>query len=561
MTQGGARDFKLLNQTHVRFSSGSIESVAYSNTVQTPLVGAILQAAKQALPSRLSLGQTVTYSVIVNNSGNREAHATLYDSLPVGLSFIPNSVLVGGAPIPGASPDSGILLGTIGVGMTIALSFQAIVIAIPASLDFTNQARIEYAFSTYDGRIVNDAALSNVSSVSVAGDRLSVSGSLSSPVTFPGDVILYDVVLKNEGLDTLENVVIYIPLPPGFSFVPGSVVINGVLAAWIDPSQGIPIGVLTPGQIVNVRVSIRLEGVSPTPEVTIQGNVAYTINGTSYNEPVNPLKLYIVEPSLSVNLEVDQVQATIGSLLTYQVVVTNDSGFAVDASLTDLIPPGTSYVVDSMTINGAPRTGGLPAGGITLGTIRANSQVVVIYQVRIQPGAIAGGLQPVLNRVRVLYTYRLTDSRVVGQNAQSNTVKTELVAPIIPIIASAQPQYYEMGETVRFTMLVSNTGNLAADVILFRTAYPPGFRVLDPRIDGRSAPAFTLEDGLTLGLIAPGGTVRVTYMVMVAETDHLDLDSVTTRYTARYRYTYRDSRYSGESLSNELILPIDYTNE
>lgn len=115
----------------VRFSVGGAESVAYSNTVDTPWIGPLLKFSKFVQNSVVSLNQMVTYSFSIRNDGNREAGLILYDPLPAGLSFIPNSVLKNGAPVPGAQPGLGIDLGMLGPDASVYVVFQAIVVAIP----------------------------------------------------------------------------------------------------------------------------------------------------------------------------------------------------------------------------------------------------------------------------------------------------------------------------------------------------------------------------------------------------------------------------------------------
>lgn len=557
-------NFKLLNQTLVRFRSGVYEGVAYSNTVQTPLVGPILTAQKSAALSKLILNQTVTFTIVIGNTGNRPAAVTLVDVLPPGLSFIPNSVLLDGAPLPGASPASGIVIGSVTVGSTVQLIFQAIVISIPPAFTFQNEASLNYSFTTQDGRVVSDTVLSNRIILEVVPFLLNVHARLSTPVTFLGDVIFYDLVLHNEGLLPMENVVIHLPLPEGFTFIPGSVVIDGVLVPWIDPNNGIVIGYLAPGATVTVRVGIRLAQMPLDSEVTFQAIIDYTVNGTSYSTLANLLVLNVITPTLTVNLAVNHSQDTIGSTLTYTATVTNDSSFAVDAQLMNLLSPGTVFVPNSIVIGGVPRQGTSLGPGIPLGTLLAGSSTIVSYQVVVQKQQAAIEYGQIINQVQADYTYRLSDGRVIKQNALSNSVITIILAPKIKVMATAQPMYYEAEESVAFTILVQNTGNLAAEVTLFRTGYPQGFYLLDPQVDDIRVLGFTLEEGVYLGQLSPGATVRVTYWIYVSDSEEIQdetLTQVTTRYIARYHYYYEDNLYSDESLSNELTLPLDQNIE
>ncbi|NIK71636.1 DUF11 domain-containing protein [Paenibacillus sp. BK720] len=552
--------FKLLNQTHVRFSSGIYDGVAYSNTVQTPLAGPIITADKSAFPQKLNRNQSVTFSIRISNTGNRSAEIQLQDLFPAGLSFIPNSVLINGSPLPGASPQAGIPLGSIQVGSTVQVLFQAIVVFIPDSHLFENEATLLYAFSTQDGRVVSESVLSNKVTLEVVPFQLDAHASLSTPVTFLGDVVFYDLIIRNDGLLPMENVMVYLPLPEGFEFVPGSVVIDGVLVPWIDPASGIYIGYLAPGAVASIRVAIRLAAMPAETQVPFQAIIEYTVNGTVYRALANLLILNITAPSFSVSLGVDSVRASACSSLTYTVTVNNENSFAVDAYLIRLIPQGTVFLPDSIMIDGIPRKGTNPASGLSLGTLLAGSTAVMTYQVLLRNGKQETGYPQIPNQVEAIYTYRLADGRVVRQNAVSNPVATDIFGAVISVRASAKPMYYEVERSVRFTVCVQNSGNLAAEVTLYRTEYPKGFCLLDPQVNDNQVPSFGVSEGLNLGLLAPGATVKVSYWIYVTDSEDIAnelLTQVATRFTARFSSNYEDSTCSGESTSNELILPVD----
>lgn len=554
-----SNDFKLLNQTHVRFSSGTYDGVAYSNTVQTPLVGPIVTAIKSAYPQKLNRNQTVTFTIHISNTGNRPAELQLQDLLPAGLSFIPNSVLLDGSPLPGASPQTGIPLGTIQTGSTVQVHFQAIVIFIPDTHLFENEATLLYTFSTPDGRVVSDSVLSNKITLEVVPFQLDAHASLSTPVTFLGDIVFYDLIVRNDGLLPMENVIAYLPLPEGFEFVPGSVVIDGVLVPWIDPASGIYIGFLAPGAVVSIRVAIRLAAMPAKAQVPFQAIIEYTVNGTVYRALANLLILNITDPSFSVSLTVDHARASACSSLTYTIIVNNENVFAVDAYLIRLIPQGTVLLPDSVIIDGVPRKGISLASGLALGTMLAGSTTVITYQVMIRTT-----YPRIPNQVEAIYTFGLSDGRLVKQNAASNPIVTDIFAPVISVHANAKPMYYEVERSVYFTAYVQNTGNQAADVTLFRTDYPNGFYLLDPQINDNRVASFTVSEGVNLGLLAPGQTVKVSYWIYVSDSEEMESESLTqvaTRYTARFCYNFEDSTCSGENPSNELILPVEQNIE
>ncbi|MFD0669944.1 hypothetical protein [Cohnella sp. GCM10027633] len=580
MTPDGSHDFMLLNQTLVRFSSGSLESVAYSNTVQTPLVGPLFTIRLEAAPERLVRGQIAMFTVTIRNSGNLGAFATVFVALPEGLSFIPNSVLRDGASMPGATPSVGIPLGQVPVGSVIRIVFQTMMVSIPASYVFECEALLSYRFTTYGGRVVTDEATSNTATLEAVPYQLFAHGQLSSPVTFVGDILAYEITLRNEGQLTLTQLLVHFRLPEDFRFVSRSVALNGVLAPWIVPDQGAPVSALRPGETMSVRVGVYLDAADPEYDTAdFQSLIDYRAGGESLHLLTNVSPVIIVKPTVSVQLSVDRPHAQTGQTLTYEAIVSNDSKFALDGVLTELIPAGTTFVSGSVVVDGVPRLGFSLAEGLPLGTLLAQSRAVVAYRVTIDQPAVPVDPRPIENSVRFIYTCRLTDGRAISQQVRSNTVHTDLLALRLTVTASAHPMEFGLKESVDYAAIVKNNGNASVFANLLRSPYPLGFHIHDVKIDGRRVPDFPLESGLELGLVQTGGSVRVTYavyrsaasaeMLETAKTlalnrsadDADDSDYVTTRYIANYYLTYGGTRYVGTSRSNELLIPIEDDSE
>lgn len=88
---------------------------------------------------------------------------------------------------------------------------------------------------------------------------------------------------------------------------------------------------------------------------------------------------------------VDRLQASIGDVLTYTIVITNLALSAVtNLPFTDVIPAGANYVNASFTLNGAAATPTLTANTLTY-TIPAISSLGVAtirFQVTVVGGSI-----------------------------------------------------------------------------------------------------------------------------------------------------------------------------
>lgn len=71
-----------------------------------------------------------------------------------------------------------------------------------------------------------------------------------------GDIVTFTVTFQNKGTVPATNVTVQDSLPQGVSFVPGSVVINGISQLGENPEIGIPIGTVNPGQVLQLRFKV-----------------------------------------------------------------------------------------------------------------------------------------------------------------------------------------------------------------------------------------------------------------------------------------------------------------
>lgn len=102
MIPGSRTQPVVTNQSMVLFNSAAgVDGIVYSNTVNTPVVGPVLSLLKSTDKLHASLGDTLVYTFKASNNGNTDAFLTVFDILPEGVSFISNSVLRDGVPLPG----------------------------------------------------------------------------------------------------------------------------------------------------------------------------------------------------------------------------------------------------------------------------------------------------------------------------------------------------------------------------------------------------------------------------------------------------------------------------
>lgn len=559
MKSGLTPDFILKNQTMVRFTIGEAESVAYSNTVDTPWVGPILKFSKFIHEKLATLNQTITFSLSIQNDGNRDTDITVYDILPTSMSFIPNSVLKDGAPFPGANPNNGIDLGTVRMNSSVHVVFQAILVSIPPSLQLTNQARAEYSFRSLEGRTVTGSVYSNSVTLNVLPFFVSLIAEVSTNQTFSGDIITYQLLVLNQGSVPITESVIYVPLISGITFVQGSVIIGETHHPSILPEDGIPLGTVAAGASILIKVNLRIGDPVEANPFPLQGYLRYNVDGAAYSALSNELLVYVILPIVKVSKTVDKSRATTGCNLQYECVVRNEGSFAVDATLKDVLPAGLSLVPGSIVMEGQQLDGANLSDGIFLGTVRPDQQASVTFNTLVQQPAISSGPSFIRNQASAAFTFRIPDGRVVRQMSQSDPVSVEVLAPNIKVTAIPAHYVVEPGEELSFTVTLNNTGTLAANLKLVGWFQEP-YVLTECGIVIQGERKMS-NQGYSLGSLDPGETLRFNYITKVLNVLDEDIEEVNGYFLFTYHTELDQCMHDGEFRSSVISISIDTEDE
>lgn len=205
-----------------------------------------------------------------------------------------------------------------------------------------------------------------------------------------GDIVTFTVTFQNKGTVPATNVTVQDSLPQGVSFVPGSVVINGISQLGENPEIGIPIGTVNPGQSITVTFQGIVNSIPPGGVIRNKANITFTYE-PSPNEPPVTTTITTPETETTVNTATLEPQKTVNrSFVTLNDIITYTLSFqnvgtvsATNVTITDSIPAGTTFIPDSVTINGVPQAGINPASGIPIGTLTPTERVTITFQVQV----------------------------------------------------------------------------------------------------------------------------------------------------------------------------------
>lgn len=155
--------------------------------------------------SPITIGSIITFTVqIFNNSKGIFTNAFLFNPTPTGTVFVPNSVTVNGFPQPGASPVTGISLGTIPVKVNfVTVTYQFRVVSVPSPAEIISQATLTGTLLFSRGRQVAISVLSNVVTIPFPGACIPLQATNNGIITREGKVVKSFIKIANPSRNPL----------------------------------------------------------------------------------------------------------------------------------------------------------------------------------------------------------------------------------------------------------------------------------------------------------------------------------------------------------------------
>lgn len=200
-----------------------------------------------------------------------------------------------------------------------------------------------------------------------------------------GDEITYTIDIKNIGDADALNVTINDLLPQGTTLVDGSITIDGVPYAGALP---VVIPNIPAGLPKTVQFKVTAKQLPQNNPIVNVANVDYTFfpfAGLEENAHAqsNSASVFVISRNVDITKSVDKTFAIKGDILTYTSVVTNNSNIPIeDIYFTDVIPAGTTFVPNSIFVNGVNILGN-PEVGFNVPNLPPSTSTTITFQVQV----------------------------------------------------------------------------------------------------------------------------------------------------------------------------------
>ena len=588
----------------------------YNAAATAPAVTAInpVTLSKAIYPdaarTRYAIGETVSYRLRVTLFEGTVNSVVIRDALPAGLSVLSAALSTGNTGVTTSTAFAALAAGTTGT-----LTFNLGTVTNPGNGsttdDFLNidiTAKVDNVIANQDGAALANTASLDYNTATGAAPTVTtppVSITVKEPVVqllksanptavSLGDEVVFTLTLDHTSASSADayNLVVTDTLPAGLSYSAGSASVpptsvSGQVITW-------NISALTLAQdqtTITYRARVALTaaiGAPLTNSATLKySSVAAATGGrdgsngigglndyvSGATAPVTPSDIRSIAASKTVALAIDADASgglTPGDTLEYTIVLNNRATTTqTNVVFTDLIPTNTTYVAASLTSTKGSTADASSPLSVAVGSMAPAETVTVKFRVRVNvgtapttvirnqgsvdsdqivptrtddpalPGAedptdiVVGGLPPVSNTPAMTVT-------------KSVALTGDTVAPIGST---------NVGDTVTFTLIVQNSGNVALTNVTLTDPVATAFTVT-----GTSSNASRVGNTVTalLGNLAVGAQASVSIAAVAnAAGNFTNQASVTSAQLTTPTLSDGDSTQPGAQPTPIVVLPAN----
>ncbi len=354
----------------------------------------VITLQKQADINTATVGDTITYSLLVNNPNPGILNnVSIEDALPTGLVYKAGTAKLNNADINASQvsytgTDLVINLGNIPANTLWTVTYQVTVTASAPVGTAINRATVK-----------SDTATSTQSQVAVTITApiepllLSKTANISSAKI--GDQIRFTLTVKNNNTIAINNVRINDILPTGLSYVSGSALLNNNPIP-ANTSNGL---VFALGNIpANTEWLLIYDTtiINTATSGTLINQATVSSDEPKANSGVATATLDIVNDEIQINKTADKINAVLGKSVTYIVTVTNPTQRELNnIRVEDTLPIDFVYQAGTATLNGQSISSDkIQNNGrsliLSIGSLAVSESMTLSYVAKIQDNAKPG---------------------------------------------------------------------------------------------------------------------------------------------------------------------------
>ncbi len=535
---GFAPDGSLVNDT-------DDEQVLIAQTASIVLNKTLVNNADEDGSGGITLNDTLTFQFIATNTGNVSlTGATITD------------------PLPGLGPFSCLPAQPANLLPGDSLGCTADYVVTQADVDaagFTNTATVTALDP--DTNVVTDddtvvTPIEGSPDITIDKSLAANADEDGSGDVSVGDTLTYQFIVENTGDVTLTNVTVTDPLP-------------GMSAIVCAPAQG---STLAPTETLSCAATYTV-----TAADTAVGQIDNTATALGFAPAGTPTSDDDTETVLTGRADVSLVKTVsdptpnVGDTVTFSISVTNGGpGLALNLEVTDVLPAGYTYVPASIGGGDTQDDTGAPTFVWTIASLASGASTPLTFQATVD--APTGAPNEYLNVAEVTASDAFDPDSTPDNDDGDQSEDDEDNASVTPeaadlsltkIVSDATP---EVGDTVTFTVTLSNGGPDTATNVVVTDVLPGGYTYVPVSISGgdanddSGAPTLTW----TVNTLASGGSEVLTFDATVdaptgAVDEYLNVAEVTAadQFDPDSTPANDDGDQSEDDEANASVVPIE----
>ena len=380
---------------------------------------------------------------------------------------------------------------------------------MPIPSQINNQSTVSFTSGSFSG-----SSSSNTTQTPVIQPQISLVKTANTVNATVGDTVVYTVTVSNAG--NLEaNVTLTDTIPAATTFVPNSVVVSGVPQPGATPGAGIPVGIVAAGATAVVTFAVVVDSLPSPQQLSNFATSSFTFTPPD-GQDVDWLSHfeYTDVPGLVTKRRCCQKHIfhcgygrRYSDLFHSGDQQRNCTGKQYSVFRSDSSWSSFHYreCYSEWGCSTRSQSGRWGTPCVHWGPERPRRSHSVSVSTR------SHRRDQLSNRSTVSFT-----SGTFSSTTFSNTVVTPVYQPILSAQKTASTQNATVGDTVSYTITVSNQGNYGAQINL--TDNLPAGTILVPNsviVNGQPLPAGNPATGIPAGNVAPGATTTITFSVVV----------------------------------------------
>ncbi len=440
----------------------------------TPL--ADLRLSKAVSDASPVAGTNVTFTIVLANDGPSAASGIVVrDVVPAGLGFVSSSTANGSY-----NPATGLwtLASPIASGASATLTVTT---NVPGTGPYTNLAEvIKSDQDDPDSTPGNGVATEDDYASASVGGRvidLSLQKTAAAAAVPVGQTTTFTLVVRNDGSADATGVSVRDLLPAGLTFVS-----SAPTQGSYDASTGLwSVGDLAIGGSARLVLTVRVASAGAkrnSAEVVAAGQQdldSVPDNDDATEDDQDAATVTGTQADLSLTKTVNAASPRVGDTVTFTVAVHSDGPDATDAvAVLDRLPAGYAFV------SAAPSQGSYDAvtGRWTLGTLPSGTTATLTVMATVRPAG------PYTNTAEIVASSQpdpdsTPGNGVAGEDDQDSATTTPIAPSAdLSLVKTVDRASANVGETVTFTIRLTNDGPDTATGVAVREALPAGLELV-----------------------------------------------------------------------------------